>query len=229
MNLANLILLALAAAVYPTLLAGVILILSRPHPLRMMLALLIGGMTISIATGIGIAKWLKDSGAVNQSHPSTAPVLDIVAGALSLLIAWGVRSGRIRGGYVKRIKEKRNSERTGKPTFAQRALGGGSVTMAVIAGVALNLPGIWYLCALAGIAQAELSTATALFDILLFNVIMFILIEVPLVGYLINPEGATAMVTKFRDSARRDSRTISIVMTAVIGVWLIVKGTVKLI
>ena len=82
MNLANVILLALAAAVYPTLLAGVILILARPHPLRMMLAFLIGGMTISIAAGIGIAKWLEDSGAVTQSHPSIAPVLDIVAGTV---------------------------------------------------------------------------------------------------------------------------------------------------
>ena len=229
MNLANLILLALAAAVYPTLLAAVILILSRPQPLRMMLALLIGGMTISIAAGIGIAKWLKDSGAVNQSHPSTAPVLDIVAGAVSLLIAWGVREGRIRGGYIKRIKEKRHSDRSGKPTFTERALGGGSVTMAVIAGVALNLPGIWYLCALTGIAQAELSTATALLEIVLFNVIMFMLIEVPLVGYLVNSEGATAMVSNLRDSARRDSRKIAITVTAVIGVWLIVKGIVRLI
>ena len=214
---------------YPTLLAAVILILARPHPLRMMLALLIGGMTISIAAGIGIAKWLKDSGAVNQSHPSTAPVLDIVAGAVSLLIAWGVWKGHIRGGYIKRIKEKRHAGRTGKPTFTERALGGGSVTMAVITGVVLNLPGIWYLCALTGIAQAELSTATALLEIVLFNVIMFMLIEVPLIGYLVNSEGATAMVSNLRDSARRDSRTIAITVTAVIGAWLIVKGLVRLI
>ena len=229
MNLANLILLAVAAAVYPTLLAGVILILSRPHPVRMMLAFLIGGMTISIAAGIGIAKWLEDSGTVTQSHPSTAPVLDIVAGAISLVMAWGIQSGRIRGDYVRRVKEKRQSQRTGKPAFTERALGGGSVTMAVIAGVALNLPGIWYLCALSGIAQAQLSTATALLEIVLFNVIMFILIEVPLVAYLVNSDRATAMVTGLRDSARRDSRRIAIVVAAVIGVWLIVKGIVKLV
>ena len=101
--------------------------------------------------------------------------------------------------------------------------------MAVIAGVALNLPGIWYLCALTGIAQAELSTATALLEIVLFNVIMFMLIEVPLVGYLVNSEGATAMVSNLRDSARRASRKIAITVTAVIGVWLIVKGIVRLI
>ena len=228
MNLANLILLALAAAVYPTLLAGVILILSRPHPLRMMFAFLIGGMTISIAAGIGIAKWLEDSGAVTPSHPSTAPVLDIVAGAISLVMAWGIRSGRIRGDYVKSVKAKRQSQRADKPSLTERALGGGSVTMAVIAGVALNLPGIWYLYALSGIAQAQLSTATALLEIVLFNVIMFTLIEVPLVGYLISSEGATAMVIRLRDSARRDSRTIAIVVAAVAGVWLIVKGIVKL-
>ena len=71
--------------------------------------------------------------------------------------------------------------------------------------------------------------ATALFEIVLFNVIMFTLVEVPIVGYLINPEGGTAMVTNLRDSARRNSRTIASIVAAVIGAWLIVKGLVKLI
>ena len=53
--------------------------------------------------------------------------------------------------------------------------------------------------------------------------------EVPLVGYLINPKGGTAMVTNLRDSARRNSRTIASIVAAVIGAWLIVKGLVKLI
>jgi hypothetical protein len=42
----SLVLLGLAAAVYPTLLAGVILILTQPNPLQMLVAFLVGGMAI---------------------------------------------------------------------------------------------------------------------------------------------------------------------------------------
>ena len=47
----TLVLLALAACVYPTLLAGVILILAHPRPLRMLLGFLAGGLTISMIAG----------------------------------------------------------------------------------------------------------------------------------------------------------------------------------
>jgi hypothetical protein len=91
----TLVLLALAAAVYPTLLAGVILILSQPRPLRMLLGFLAGGYIISMIAGIAIVRAVESSGAVDTSHHSTKPIVSIVAGALSLSVAWGIWSGAI--------------------------------------------------------------------------------------------------------------------------------------
>jgi hypothetical protein len=54
--------------------------------------------------------------------------------------------------------------------------------MAFVAGPVLNLPGIWYLDALTGIAKSKASNASALAQMLLFNVIMFALVEVPIVA-----------------------------------------------
>jgi hypothetical protein len=48
----NIILLALAAAVYPILLAGVIVILARDKPARQLAAFLAGDMLISITAGL---------------------------------------------------------------------------------------------------------------------------------------------------------------------------------
>ena len=55
-------------------------------------------------------------------------------------------------------------------------------------GAAINLPGPFYLLALGDIATGGYSTAEQLGLIVLFNAIMFLLVEVPLTGYLVQPE-----------------------------------------
>ena len=102
----ELILLALAAAVYPTLLAGVILILSRPNPLRLLLAFLAGGMAISVVAGYAIVQALESSNIVSKSHSSNKPIVDIAVGAASLLVAWGVASGHITRGLHPRKQHR---------------------------------------------------------------------------------------------------------------------------
>ena len=71
--------------------------------------------------------------------------------------------------------------------------------MAFVAGIVLNLPGVWYLDALTEIAKAMPSTASALLQLLLFNVIMFGLVELPIVAYLVDPEGAAGLVQRGSD------------------------------
>jgi Sap, sulfolipid-1-addressing protein len=169
----TLVLLALAASVYPTLLAGVILILARPRPLRMLFGFLAGGLTISVIAGIAIVRGLESSGAVSTSHHTTKPIISIVAGAVSLAVAWGIWSGAINRGLSKHTRRKRDPDAPKKPSMASRALSRGSITMAFAAGLVLNLPGVWYLDALTEIAKAMPSNASALLQLLVFNVIMF--------------------------------------------------------
>jgi Sap, sulfolipid-1-addressing protein len=226
----TLVLLALAAAVYPTLLAGVILILAHPRPLRMLLGFLAGGLTISLIAGIGIVRALESSGAVDKPHQSTRPIVSIVAGALSLLIAWGIASGAISRGLAKHKRKRAKPEPAGprKPSMADRALSRGSIAMAFGVGLFLNLPGVWYLEAITEIARAMPSTVSALLQLLVFNVIMFALVEIPIVAYLINPAGASGLVERGSEWSHRHSREIGIALASTVGVWLIVKGIIEL-
>jgi len=224
----TLVLLALAAAVYPTLLAGVILILAQPRPLRMLLGFLAGGLTISMIAGIGIVRALESSGAVDRSHHSTKPIVSIVAGALSLGVAWGIWSGAINRGLSRHRRPKREPKAASKPSMASRALSRGSIAMAFVAGTVLNLPGVWYLDALTEIAKAMPSTSSALLQLLLFNVIMFALVEIPIVAYVVNPAGAAGLVERGSGWGHRHSREVAIGLAIVVGVWLIVKGIVGL-
>jgi hypothetical protein len=224
----ELIFLALAAAVYPTLLAGVILILSGPNPLRMLIAFLAGGMVISVAAGYAIVKGLASSDVVSKSSSSNKPIVDMVVGAVSLLVAWGVWSGHIRRRARKRTRPKRDETGKQGSSVTTRALARGSMTMAFIAGVVLNLPGVWYLDALAGIAKANSSNASALLQILVFNLIMFALVEIPIVAYLVKPQRAGELATNLSEWVHTRSRTIVIVLAAAVGLWLLTKGIVDL-
>ena len=228
MDPVTLVLLALAAAVYPTLLAGVILILAHPRPLRMLLGFLAGGLTISMIAGIGIVRALESSGAFDRNHHSTRPIVSIVLGALSLAVAWGIWSGAINRGLSKHRRPKREAEAASKPSMASRALSRGSAAMAFVAGLVLNLPGVWYLEALTEIAKAMPSTVSALLQLLIFNVIMFALVEIPIVAYVVNPTGAAGLVERASGWGHRHSREVAIGLATVVGVWLIVKGIVEL-
>jgi hypothetical protein len=208
-------------------LAGVILILSSPNPLRMLIAFLAGGMAISVAAGYAIVKALESSGAVSKSNSSNKPIVDIVVGALSLLLAWGVWSGHIKRGVGQRKRAKLDTEKHGS-SLTSRALGRGSVTMAFIAGLVLSLPGVWYLDALTGIAKTKSSNTSALPQILVFNLIMFALVEIPIIAYLVNPQRAGKLARNLSDRVHTRSRTIVIVLATAVGVWLLTTGIVDL-
>lgn len=198
MDPVTLVLLALAACVYPTLLAGVILILAQPRPLRMLLGFLVGGLTISMIAGIAIVRAIESSGAVDRSNHTTKPVVSIVLGSLSLLVAWGIATGAINRGLRKHRRAKPEPTAPRKPSMADRALSRGSITMAFVAGLVLNLPGV------------------------------FALVEVPIVAYTVNPQGAAALVERASKRGHDHSRKVAIGLATAVGVWLIVKGIIEL-
>jgi hypothetical protein len=196
-NWANIVLLALAAAVYPLLLAGVVVILTGPNPLPKLIGFLAGGLAISIGAGIAIVQGLGASGAFNKPSQSNGPVADsieIAIGSVSLLIALGISCGRIKGSPLRRGDPVQNKE--SKPSLTARALSRGSVAMAVFVGVLLNLPGPLYLAALTEIASAKPSTVAALAAIVAFNVIMFAVAEVPIIAYVVEPGRTRERVNK---------------------------------
>ena len=91
-----------------------------------------------------------------------------------------------------------------------------------------NLPGVSYLEALTEIAKADASTGSALLQLLLFNVIMFALVELPIVAYIVEPQRAADLVKRGSDWGHAHSRKIAIAVATAVGVWLIVKGLISL-
>jgi hypothetical protein len=60
--------------------------------------------------------------------------------------------------------------------------------------------------------------------VLLFVVIMFMLAELPLIGFALDPDRTRVRVQRFERWMNAHARTIEIVVAAAIGMYLTVKG-----
>jgi hypothetical protein len=96
----------------------------------------------------------------------------------------------------------------------------------VLVGAALNLPGMWYLLALDHIGEGDYGTLEELLLVLVFNVVMFTLVEVPLAWYVVSPDGAQAAVSRFDGWLRATSRELAAIVAACVGAYLITRGLV---
>jgi hypothetical protein len=221
----NTIVLALAAAVYPTILAGVIVILSQPNPRRLLVGFLLGGMTVSLLAGFVIVYLLRDADSTISVSATQRPIADIVGGLLSLALGRRIMRHGLPGLHRFQRRRQRNE---GGQSWTQRVLGRNSIALAVAAGAILNLPGIWYLAALVNIA-ADPSLASRLLQIVVFNVIMFALVEIPLVVFLVDEERARGLVADFDAWVHRHPDHLAAGIAFAAGGFLLVKGVVELV
>ncbi len=224
----QLLLLAFEAALYPTLLAAVVILLSQPRRIPLLTAYLAGGLTISI--GLGCAIVFAAQGALDKGSSSTLSwTADLAIGGLALLlaVALATRSDerlRARRAARKEAKHPPEPEDEEKEPWSQRLLAGGSTPIVFLAALAINVPGAAYLIGLKDIAAGHHSTGGVIALILVFNAIMFLLAEVPLVGLLVAPEATERRVVLFNDWLSRNGRTIAMVICAILGVFLVVRG-----
>jgi Sap, sulfolipid-1-addressing protein len=218
--LLEIFLLALAAMFFPALLAVVLIALRTTHPQRLLASFLAGGFLAATSVGIAIVFSLQDASVDSSSSRSFDPIVYFVAGALALLAAYVVDRKEL---LVKKTKpEDEGAEK--KPDRLQRALDHGA-PYAFVAGLILcAVPGVSALVALKDIAQLGYSTTATIAVIIVFFVIMFAFIELPLIGYFTAPERATQTTLRFNAWLDRNANRIAVRVLAVLGVLLIARG-----
>lgn len=226
----NIFVLAVAAAFYPTLLAIVLVVLSRPRPVRLLGAYLVGGMLAGLGAGF-LAVFVLDGVGIDPHSGSTSTasgVIDIVAGAFALGLAAMLASGRDPRPARLRNRQERPKVEAEKPSWTQRAVSHDSIAMAFALGVVLDLPSLWYLIALKDIVTSDYTAVEEVLLIVGFNVIMFTLIEVPLVAYLLAPDRAAASVERMNAWIHSHARQLGAGVAGVFGAYLVVKGVAAL-
>ncbi|MEI7560089.1 MAG: GAP family protein [Actinomycetes bacterium] len=222
------VILALGSSVFPTLLAGVAILLSRDKPAKLLLAFWLGGLTVSVIAGILIVDAFGEkASSLGASGSTLAPPYSIAAGvaAIGLGTLIGTKRGRgwIDGWRARRSERKPHKDHKSQP-WQDRMLGNGSVMLAATAGGILNLPGPFYLIALGDIASGNYGFWSQVGLILMFNVIMLALVELPMIGFIFDPERTDAWVSSFASWLNRNGIRIIALLAMLWGTSLIVKG-----
>ena len=220
---------ALAAALNPTLLAATTVMLLLDHPKRLLIGYLLGALVTSMTLGLVIVFTLD--GSASTAEHTLSPAMDLAFGGLLLVLAFVIRPGR-QPKEVGRLAERRHRKEEAKgdkgPPLWQRKLSQGSARMTFVVGALLTLPGASYLIGLHKIADQDPSTAGAVAMVLLFNVIMLALLELPLIGFIFAPEWTPRAVDRFKEWFSRNARRIGFRLALVFGALLIVRGLVYL-
>jgi hypothetical protein len=220
---------ALTAALNPTLLAATTVMLLLDHPKRLLIGYLLGALLTSMTLGLVIVFTLD--GSASTAQHTLSPVMDLVLGALLLVLASVIRPGR-EPKQVGRLADRRRRKEEakdgkGQPLW-QRKLSQGSARMTFVVGALLTLPGASYLIGLHKIADKDPSTAGAVGLVLLFNVIMLVLLELPLIGFIFAPEWTPRAVDRFKEWFSHNARRLGFRAALLIGVLLIVRGLIYL-
>jgi hypothetical protein len=201
----------LAVAVEPFRIGMTALMLSRPRPAVQLLAFLAGGFVMGLSVGLVVLFLLRP--AVVGSPHFTLPNVQIVIGVLALVAAALLLTGV--------LPAPRLSPRT------LRFVHGPSLWFAAVAGLGIALPSVDYLAVLALIAASGAAPLHQVSALLMFNVIAFALVEIPLLAYLAAPGPTAQLMTTLNGWIRsRRRREVAALLTGV-GVVLVVVGVAR--
>jgi hypothetical protein len=217
---------SLAAALNPTLLTATTVMLLLPSPKRLLLGYLLGAYMTSITLGLVIVFALQDSSAVNTAKDTLSPAADIALGAILLVVAFMLHSGRHEERSERR-KEKKAGKKEKTPRWRE-VMSKGRARDTFIVGALLTLPGASYLAGLSEISKQGLGTPETVLCVIGFNLVMLAILEVPLLGYTFAPHRTRTALQHFKEVLTRDGERILFIGALVMGLALVLRGLVEL-
>jgi hypothetical protein len=219
--MSKVILLALLAAWNPLLLAFVPVMLVSAHPKRLMVGYLLGAYTVSITLGLVLVFAAGGSGAPSTAAQTVNPAVDLTLGTIVILIALGLALG-----WDERLRPSKGDKEPkdkGAPRWRQ-ALDKGSLGLAFVVGAVFTLPGGRYILALQGIVELDLAIGWTVAAVVLVNVILLALVELPLISYTVAEDWTPRVVNRAQAWFSRNGRRVVIFAAAFIGAVLFVRG-----
>ena len=99
-----------------------------------------------------------------------------------------------------------------------------SLSAAGIAGLGIALPSVDYLAALAVILASGAAALTQVAALLMFNVVAFALVEIPLLAYLLAPKTTATSMTALYNWIRSRRRLEVAVLLAAVGCVFLAVG-----
>jgi hypothetical protein len=211
-QLASAIPLALAASVYPPAIAVLIYYLGRESPRRLVLAYFGGAFAMTLAVGIAGIAILIGSDVNPRDRPTPSAGLDLVLGATMLAAAF-------------LLARRRSVLTTEKPPRERRVGARG----AVLLGIAMYTPSLFYLSAMKLVADADPSAGATVLSALLLTLCVLLFLEVPIGLYLRFPDATHTKLSAFNAWLRGNGRTLLMWGFLIGGFYMLGRGIARLI
>jgi Sap, sulfolipid-1-addressing protein len=215
---------ALLAALNPTLVAASTLMMLLPNPRRLMLGYLLGALMTSITLGLIIVFSLEGSSTVSTTQNTLSPIATMTLGVIALIAAWVLANAR----HQQAAEQRRARKRDKGPPRWQQALQKGSARTTFVVGALLTLPGGAYLTGLSRIDKLKVSTPETVGLVIVFNLIMMVLLEVPLLSFTVAPDWTKRTIDHAKEWGAAHGHRVAVLGLAIIGGLLIIKGLVEL-
>jgi hypothetical protein len=210
--LITVLVMAFAVSVEPFRIGMTVLMLNRPRPVLQLLAFLSGGFAMGMTVGLVVLFVFRRR--LLGSTYFTLPKVQILIGFLALVVALVVAVD---------VPGRLGSRPASLTRQAQRLLSGHSLSAAGIAGLGIALPSADYLAALAVILASGAAARTQVAVLLMFNVVAFALVEIPLLAYLLAPKATATSMTALHNWIRSRRRLeVAVVLAAAGCVFLAV-------
>jgi hypothetical protein len=217
---------SLTAALNPSLLAAVTLMLALEKPKRLLSGYLAGAMVTSVTCGLVLVFALPSSSTSSTAKHSVNPALNIALGALLLLVVIVVGTGRDQRRRAWSERRRENAKDKAEPRW-RRLLSKGSARDTFVVGVLLSFPGASYIAGMDLLHKQHLTTSVTVLAVLAFNVIMLALLEIPLLGYTFRPQATETAVANFSNWLTRRGGQVALILGAALAIALIVRGLVN--
>jgi Sap, sulfolipid-1-addressing protein len=230
--------LSLVVAMDPVRVGITALLLSRPRPALNLFVFWLGGMTAGITVAMVVLLFLRDlalpllRAAISTVSSPTAAHIQVVIGVLAVLIAarfWARERtpAAVTGDDASGPLLQPNTVTASSRLSIRERLEGGSLVVVFVAGLALATPPIEYVAALITILASRATVGSQVGAALVFTLVAFTVVEVPLIGYLTTPAKTLAVVRRLNEWIRARQQLIPSVLIGVVGALLLVTGMGK--
>jgi hypothetical protein len=212
----EIVLLGLASALRPSSLVAVYALVRERSPARLLAAYVIAGLAFVFA--IGAAVVLVFSGVeLHAGTHHTRGIAEIAAGILAIGLGAALLAGRTpRRRAAAAHDASGRLERLRRREFTTRS--------AAVAGAATHIPGLLYLLALELIVSREPDVPSELIQVGGYDALWFLPPILVLAICILDPGTAREGVHRFEQWVGARARTILVIVTFGVGVWLLVDG-----
>ena len=225
------------AAADPLRIGVVAYMLSRAHPIRLLLPFFVVAFAINVAVGAAVVFVF---GGASLGHGGTgSPVLEITGGALALGLALASATGLLEA-LLRRFRRARVAVGAGEsadpptldslpvvsklPDGIKAGLRGDAGWAAALLGLTNGFPTPYYLAAMAAALTSGAAVGEQMTALVIFTLVSFAVALVPLISFWVAPRGTRDYVERIYAALKARQRLVITVIATAVGLFFIGLG-----